>query len=60
MNVYKRNENCSLAIKLMKEKFKFSLVGIGGTDLEKGHRMYVFKLFSSRFFFYQKYFVLTN
>jgi plastin-1 len=38
MNVYKRNENCSLAVKLMKEQFKFSLVGVGGTDLEQGYK----------------------
>jgi len=38
LNKFKQTENCNYAVNLGKDKMKFSLVGIGGTDLNAGNR----------------------
>jgi len=38
LNKFKQTENCNYAVTLGKDQMKFSLVGIGGTDINSGNR----------------------
>lgn len=38
--VFKRNENCNLACKIASVNLKCVVVGIGGTDIQAGHKQY--------------------
>lgn len=38
-NHFKKVDNANYAVKVAKEEFKFSLVGIGGADIVAGNKM---------------------